>query len=64
MLLSLLFAHPLPLTFRWIELGAMGGAVGLVAATIWDGRSKRWEGAALVVVYAAAAVGFLLAGNR
>ncbi len=64
MLLSLLFAHPLPLTFRWIELGTMGGAVGLVAATIWDGRSKRWEGAVLVVVYAAAAVGFLLAGNR
>jgi Ca2+:H+ antiporter len=64
MLLSLLFAHPLPLTFRWIELGTMGGAVALVAATIWDGRSKRWEGAGLVVLYAAAAVGFLLAGNR
>ena len=63
-LLSLAFAHPLPLTFRWVELGAMAGAVAIVTATIWDGRSKRWEGAALVAVYAAAAVGFLLAGNR
>jgi Ca2+:H+ antiporter len=64
MLLSLAFAHPLALSFRWIELAGMAGAVGLVAATVWDGRSKRWEGAVLVAAYAAAAVGFLLAGNR
>jgi Ca2+:H+ antiporter len=64
MLLSLLFAHPLPLTFRWIELAAMGGSVLLVGATVWDGRSRRWEGAVLVAAYLAAALGFLLAGNR
>jgi Ca2+:H+ antiporter len=64
MLLSLLFAHPLPLTFRWIELATMAGAVLLVAATVWDGRSRRREGALLVAAYAAAALGFLLAGNR
>jgi Ca2+:H+ antiporter len=64
MLLSLVFAHPLPLTFRWIELAAMGGSVLLVGATVWDGRSRRWEGTVLVAVYVAAAVGFLLAGNR
>ena len=64
MLVSLAFAHPLTLAFRWIELAAMGLTVLLVAATIRDGRSKRWEGAALVTAYAAAAAGFLLAGNR
>ena len=64
MLLSLLFAHPLALAFRWIELAAMGLAVLLVTATIRDGRSKRWEGAALVAAYVATAVGFYVAGNR
>jgi len=64
MLLSLLFTHQLPLSFRWEELVAMAGAVGLVTATIWDGRSGRWEGALLVVAYAAVAVGFFAAGNR
>ena len=64
MLLSLLFAHPLALSFRWIELVAMAGAVALVGAMVADGRSRRWEGAALVAAYAAVAVGFLLAGNR
>jgi Ca2+:H+ antiporter len=64
MLLSLPFAHPLPLTFRWIELAAMGGSVVLVGATIWDGRSRRWEGAMLVAAYVGVAVAFLLAGNR
>ncbi len=64
MLLSLAFAHPLPLTFRWIELAAMAGSVLIVGATVWDGRSRRWEGAVLVAAYVAAAVGFLLAGER
>ena len=54
----------LPLSFRWEELAAMGGAVGLVGVTIWDGHSRRWEGALLVVAYVAVAVGFLVAGNR
>jgi Ca2+:H+ antiporter len=64
MLLSLFFAHPLPLTFRWEEAVAIAGSVGLVALMVRDGRSRRWEGWLLLAVYLAVAVGFLLAGNR
>ena len=63
-LLSLLFSHPLPLSFRWTELFAMAGAAVLVAATVWDGRSHRREGMFLVAAYAAAVLGFLLGGGR
>jgi Ca2+:H+ antiporter len=64
MLLSLLFSHQLPLSFRWEELVAMAGAVGLAFAAIWDGSTRRWEGWALVLAYAGAVVGFWFAGNR
>ena len=64
MLLSLLFAHPLALSFRWEELVAMAAAVALVAAPIADGCSKRWEGVLLIAGYAVVVVGFLFAGNR
>jgi Ca2+:H+ antiporter len=63
-LLSLLFTHPLALSFRWTELFAMGGAAIVVAAVVWDGRSERREGALLVAAYVAAAVGFFLGGGR
>jgi len=64
MLLSLLFTHPLALAFRWSELVAMAGATLLVTLTVWDGRSRRREGAFLVAAYAAAVLGFLLGGGR
>jgi Ca2+:H+ antiporter len=64
MLLSLLFTHELPLTFRWEELTAMAGAVVLAGATIVNGRSSRREGTVLIVAYVLIAVGFLAAGNR
>jgi Ca2+:H+ antiporter len=64
MLLSLLFAHPLPLSFRWEELVAMAGAVALAGLTIADGRTKRWEGALLILAYAGVVAGFVVAGNR
>jgi Ca2+:H+ antiporter len=64
MLLSLFFTHELPLSFRWEELVAMAGAVVLAGATIWDGRTKRWEGVLLIVAYAVVVAGFLVAGNR
>jgi Ca2+:H+ antiporter len=63
-LLSLLFTHHLALAFRWTELFAMAGAAVVVAATVWDGTSRRKEGAFLVAAYAAAVVGFLLGGGR
>jgi Ca2+:H+ antiporter len=64
MLLSLAFAHPLALTFRWVELGAMAGAAVLVGAMVADGKSRRWEGAVLVAAYAGVVAGFFVAGDR
>jgi Ca2+:H+ antiporter len=64
MLLSLFFAHPLPLTFRWQEVGAMAGAVAVVVFMVRDSRSERWEGWTLFSVYVAVAVGFFFAGDR
>jgi Ca2+:H+ antiporter len=64
MLLSLFFTHQLPLSFRWEELVAMAVATVLAAATIWDGRTKRWEGMFLIAAYAVVVVAFLIAGNR
>jgi Ca2+:H+ antiporter len=64
MLLSLFFAHPLPLTFRWEEVGAMAGAVVVVAVMVRDGVSRRWEGWLLLGVYVVVAAGFFFAGDR
>jgi Ca2+:H+ antiporter len=64
MLLSLLFAHPLPLSFRPVELAAMAGSTILVGIVLWDARSKRWEGWLLVGAYALTAAGFYAAGER
>jgi Ca2+:H+ antiporter len=64
MLLSLAFAHPLPLSFRPVELAAMGGATILVALVLADGRSRRWEGFFLVACYIGTAAGFLAVGDR
>ena len=64
MLLSLFFAHALPLTFRWEEMAAMAGAIVLTVAMVSDGRSNRREGAVLLLAYAGVVAGFLVAGNR
>jgi Ca2+:H+ antiporter len=64
MLLSLLFTHQLPLSFRWEELAAMAAAVALAAVTIADGTTKRWEGGLLVLAYGLVVAAFWLAGNR
>jgi Ca2+:H+ antiporter len=63
-LVSLLFAHPLPLAFAWSELFAMAGATILATLAVRDGRSRKREGWLLVGAYAAAVVGFLLGGGR
>jgi Ca2+:H+ antiporter len=62
--LSFAVTPALPLTFRPMELGAMGGAALAVAVGVAGGRSRRREGAFLVALYAALAVGFLVAGDR
>jgi Ca2+:H+ antiporter len=63
-LLSWLVRPALPLTFRPIELAAMGGAAVLVALLLADGRGRRWEGWLLAAVYAGVALAFGLAGDR
>jgi Ca2+:H+ antiporter len=63
-LLSWLLKPALPLSFRPIEIAAMGGSALVVAFILRHGRSRRWEGALLVGLYAVAAVGFLIAGDR
>ena len=54
----------LPLAFRWEEIGAMALATSVVAVVVFDGCSKRWQGLALVGLYAALVVGFGFAGDR
>jgi Ca2+:H+ antiporter len=63
-LLSFAFQDPLTLSFRPIELAAMGGSAAFVAYVIRDGRSRRWEGALLICVYVGLALAFLAIGDR
>jgi Ca2+:H+ antiporter len=63
-LLSWLVKPALPLAFRWEELTAMALATLIVAGVVYDGMSRRWEGLALISVYAVIAVWFGFAGNR
>ena len=63
-LLSFLVTPALPLAFRPIELATMGAGAVLVGLVVLDGRSRRWEGAMLVLVYVGVAVAFGLVGDR
>jgi Ca2+:H+ antiporter len=63
-LVSFAFAHPLTLAFRPIELASMGGAAFFVAFVVRDGRSRRWEGALLIAMYATFVVWVLVSGDR
>jgi Ca2+:H+ antiporter len=63
-LLSWAVSPALPLAFRWEELAAMAGATAAVAVVIYDGRSRRAEGWALIGLYVGVAVWFGFAGNR
>ena len=55
---------PLALSFRPVEIVTLGAAVLFTAVVLWGGRSSRFRGSLLIAAYAAAAVGFLLAGDR
>jgi Ca2+:H+ antiporter len=63
-LLSWAVKPPLALAFRWEELVVMAAATVIVAFVVYDGRSRRWEGLALIGIYGAIAVWFGFAGNR
>jgi Ca2+:H+ antiporter len=56
--------QPLALSFRPIELLALGGSTVVAAALLWDGRSTRARGLALIAVYVAMALAFFLVGDR
>ena len=63
-LLSFFIGHDLPLAFRPVELAAVGCAAVVVAFTVADGRSRRWEGFVLLALYAAVVTAFGFAGDR
>jgi len=63
-LLSWVVMPALPLSFRPVEIAAMGGSALLVGVVIWDGKSRRSEGLFLLGAYAVVALGFYLAGDR
>jgi Ca2+:H+ antiporter len=63
-LLSWVIRPALPLAFRWEEIAAVAAATLIVAVVVYDGRSRRWEGWALIGIYGAIAVWFGFAGGR
>src|SRR5918995_528270 len=56
--------EPLALSFRPIELAAVGGSVLFAALLLWEGHSSRLRGAILIGAYVAVAVVFFLVGDR
>jgi Ca2+:H+ antiporter len=56
--------EPLALSFRPVELGALGGSVVFASLLLWGGRSSRLRGTALIAAYVGVAVAFFLAGDR
>jgi Ca2+:H+ antiporter len=63
-LLSPALGHPLPFSFRPVELATMGGGALAVFALVARGRSSRAGGLALVACYAIAVAAFALAPGR
>jgi Ca2+:H+ antiporter len=55
---------PLALSFRPVELGALGGSVVFTSLVLWGGRSSRVRGTALIAAYVGVAVAFFLTGDR
>jgi len=56
--------EPLPLSFRQVEILAMGGSVVFAALLLFQGHSTRWRGAVLIAAYVGVAFGFYSVGNR
>jgi Ca2+:H+ antiporter len=56
--------EPLALSFRQVEILALGGSVAVAAVVLWDGRSSRARGYALLAAYGAVVVAFYAAGDR
>jgi Ca2+:H+ antiporter len=56
--------EPIALSFRPIELIALGGSTIFVSLVLYGGRSSRGRGIALVAAYVVVAVAFFLVGDR
>ncbi|MEX2464635.1 MAG: calcium/proton exchanger [Gaiellaceae bacterium] len=56
--------EPLALSFRAVELAAVGGSVVFATLLLFDGNSSRARGIALITAYVGVAAVFLLAGDR
>jgi Ca2+:H+ antiporter len=56
--------EPLALSFREVEILAMGGSVVFAALLLARGRSTRWRGGALIAAYVLVAIGFYAVGDR
>ena len=55
---------PLALSFRPVELAAVGFSTLVVGWLFVDRRSSNWHGVALIALYVAVAAAFFVAGNR
>jgi Ca2+:H+ antiporter len=55
---------PLALSFRAVEIAALGASVVFTAAVLFNGRSSRLRGGLLLAGYAVVVVAFLVAGDR
>jgi Ca2+:H+ antiporter len=62
-LLSLLI-EPLALSFRPVEIAALGGSVLFTTVVLFKGNSSRLRGGLLLLGYGVVVVAFLLAGDR
>jgi Ca2+:H+ antiporter len=56
--------EPLALSFRPVEIGALGASVVFTALVLFNGHSSRLRGATLLSGYAVIVIAFLLAGER
>jgi Ca2+:H+ antiporter len=56
--------HPLALSFRPVEIGALAGSTLFAAALLAHGRSSRPRGALLIVGYVGMAAAFFASGDR
>jgi Ca2+:H+ antiporter len=63
-LLSWAVGPGLPLSFRPIEIATMIFATLVVAAAVYDGRARRWEGYMIAGAYVAVAAAYWLSGDR
>jgi Ca2+:H+ antiporter len=56
--------EPLALSFRPVEIAALGASVAFTTLVLFNGRSSRLRGALLLTGYALVVVAFLLVGDR